>query len=398
MTTARLADISATDRLADFDIPRHNAEVKEMWTAYNENRPTRIPIILGAGTRFFMLNDQANPEELDFRRYSEDPDVMFDTILRFQRWSKFNLLQDSELGLPETWKFGLDFQNYAEAACFGSEVHYMEGQVPDTVPEFTEDPERLMENGVPDPFKCDMGAKALTFYERFRARADRETFLGRPIEIDHPPLTWTDGPLTVACNLCGADFVCEAILSDPDRLHKLLDFLTETIIQRVTAWRKLAGLPVPFDTFGFADDSVAMISAPMYRDHILPYHHRLCDALGTSAPRSIHLCGDSTRHFRTISEELNVQCFDTGFPVDFGALRKELGKGVRIQGGPHVDFLMRATPPAVRDEVQRILKTGILDGGMFVLRDGNNVAPYTPLENTEAMYHAGREFGKLTLG
>ena len=115
----------------------------------------------------------------------------------------------------------------------------------------------------------------------------------------------------------------------------------------------------------------------------------------TNKPRGIHLCGDATRHFTTLRDELNIQSFDTGFPVDFGRLRAELGPGVTIMGGPHVDFLRTATPAAIREEARRILQSGVLTGGRFVLREGNNLAPLTPLENTEALYHAGREFGKL---
>jgi len=202
--------------------------------------------------------------------------------------------------------------------------------------------------------------------------------------------------MTIACNLFGADFVCETMAGEPERLHPLLAFITEATIRRITAWRKLGGIPVPQDGFGYADDSVALISTEMYREHLLPHHRRLCDALGTQVRRGIHLCGDSTRHFPTLQKELNIRSFDTGFPVDFGALRRELGPHVRIQGGPHVEFLMRATPAEVRDEVRRILQSGILEGGLFVLREGNNLAPGTPLENTEAMYHAGREFGRIT--
>lgn len=65
-----------------------------------ESPPQRIPIILGTNTRYFMFNPAANPDGLDFRRYSENPDTMFNAQLRFQRWNKFNLLQDFELGLP----------------------------------------------------------------------------------------------------------------------------------------------------------------------------------------------------------------------------------------------------------------------------------------------------------
>jgi len=41
------------------------------------------------------------------------------------------------------------------------------------------------------------------------------------------------------------------------------------------------------------------------------------------------------------------------------------------------------------------LQRAVLEGGRFVLRDGNNLAPGTPLGNVEAMYHTGRVLGSL---
>ena len=382
------------DRLANFDFAQHNAEVKALWSTFPTGQSPRVPIVFGTNARYFMVNADANPTGIDFRRYTEDPDVMFDALLQFQRWSRFNLRQDAELGLPERWSIAPDFQNYYEAAYFGSAVEYLSGQVPDTQPEFGAAPERLLEYGVPEPF-AGFGAKALSYYEHFQARAQQETFLGRPITIT-APLCGTDGVMTVACNLFGPSFVCEALADEPERLHELFDFITEATIRRMTAWRRLAGIPVPNDGFGFADDSVAMISTAMYREHILPYHRRLLDAFSTRTQlRGIHLCGDSTRHFGTIRDELNVQVFDTGFPVDFGGLRRELGPLVRLQGGPHIELVRSGTPTAIRGEVQRVLQTGVSDGRRFVLREGNNLAPGTPLENTDALYNAGREFGKF---
>ncbi len=386
------------DRLANFDFAKHNAEQRLVWDSFRRGEPTRVPIVLGTNTRYFMFDPAANPERLTFQAYSENPDVMFDALLRFQRWSRFNLLQDAELGLPERWDFAPDFQNYYEAAWLGCAIHYFDGQVPDTLPDFADAPERVMEKGVPDPFGGLM-AQVLEYYQHFCQRAAKETYLGRPIRIGIPGGgAGTDGPFTVACNLFGPTFVCEAIAAEPERLHQLLDFITEATIVRITAWRKLGGIPIPQDWFWFADDSIAMISTPMYREHVLPFHRRIYDKFATSQGRFIHLCGDSTRHFKTLRDELNIQSFDTGFPVNFGALRQELGPKVQIHGGPHIEFLRTATPVAIREEVRRILQTGVLDdGGLFVLREGNNLAPLTPLANTEAMYHAGREFGNQTL-
>lgn len=385
--------IEITDRLAGYDIAAHNAEVKQCWEAYHAGRPYRVPIIVGLATRFFIYNDEVNPEHLSFQQYSEDPNKMFDFQLRWQRWVRFNVLQDAELGLPEKWVVYPDFQNYYEAAWFGCPVLFLEGQVPDTVPAFADCPERIMERGLPEPLSGLMG-KGVEWYEQMKARAANETFLERPIEVV-VPCQGTDGPFTCACNLFGPDVACEMMAAEPERFHRLMDFITEATIRRLIVLRKLAGVPIPQDGFFFADDSVALISTAMYREHVLPYHRKLCDTLATDKPRGIHLCGDATRHFKTIRDELNVWTFDTGFPVDFGWLRRELGPRVRIQGGPHIEFLRTATPAQVRERVREILSSGILEGGLFVLREGNNMAPHTPMENIRALYDAGREFGRL---
>ncbi|HEY3281031.1 MAG TPA: uroporphyrinogen decarboxylase family protein [Armatimonadota bacterium] len=394
MSQGHEAGLRPGDRLAGFPFDEHNQEVRAAWSAYNAGAPTRVPIVLGTNSRFFLFSSEANPEGIDFQRYSEDPDVMLEAQLRFQRWSRYNLLQDGELGLPERWGVYVDFQIYYEAAWFGCPVVYRPGEVPDTRPAFANCPERVMEGGLPDPFGGLM-AKGLEFYEHLTSRVKDEDYLGRPISVSAPGMG-TDGVMTVACNLFGPVFVCTAMSEEPDRLRRLFEFITEATIHRMSAWRERLGIPFPTDGFGAADDSIALISTKMYREHVLPHHKRLYRAFGTEAPGAIHLCGDSTRHFLALRDELNVWTFDTGFPVDFGALRRQLGPRVRILGGPHVDLLRSGTPAQVRDEVARILSSGILEGGLFVLREGNNLAPGTPLPNTEAMYHAGRELGRLT--
>jgi methylthiol:coenzyme M methyltransferase len=155
---------------------------------------------------------------------------------------------------------------------------------------------------------------------------------------------------------------------------------------RIKAWRRYLGRPEKSPAFGFADDSIQLISEKTYREFVLPCHRRLVEELGQGERGSIHLCGDATRHFKNIRNELNVYSFDTGFPVDFAALRAELGPEVEILGGPQVEFLRRATPDQVREEVLRILDSGIREGGKFILREGNNLAPGTPLENIQMMY------------
>jgi uroporphyrinogen-III decarboxylase len=57
-------------------------------------------------------------------------------------------------------------------------------------------------------------------------------------------------------------------------------------------------------------------------------------------------------------------------------------------------LLKDGRPEEIRKEVKRICESGIMRGGRFVLREANNLAPGTPVENIEAMYAAGREYGR----
>ncbi|MEJ5169764.1 MAG: uroporphyrinogen decarboxylase family protein [Fimbriimonadales bacterium] len=199
--------------------------------------------------------------------------------------------------------------------------------------------------------------------------------------------------MTVCCSLRGATEFCMDLLEDPTYAEELLDFVTEAIEHRIAAFRRELGLPEVQQGFGWADDSVALLSVEQYREFVLPRHRRLVERFSKGGPNSVHLCGDATRHFRTLRDELNVRSFDTGFPVEFGSLRRQLGPDVEVLGGPSVPLLLHGSPDELARETSRILRSGITEGGRFILREGNNLAPGTPLENLWAMYETVRREG-----
>jgi uroporphyrinogen-III decarboxylase len=182
--------------------------------------------------------------------------------------------------------------------------------------------------------------------------------------------------------------------TDPDYVHQLLDFIAEGTIARIHAQRRFFGLPEVADTWSYADDDVQLLSTDMVREFIIPVHRKLKAALTTAGRIAIHLCGNATRHFKLLRDVLDVYSFDTGFPVDFTWLRQELGPEVEILGGPRVTLLHDATPEQVAAETQRILGSGIMDGGRFILREANDLAPGTPLANLAAMYQTARTHGQ----
>jgi uroporphyrinogen-III decarboxylase len=377
------------------DFTAHNREQAEVWQAYHAGHPTRVPMTISANERMILLDPALNPTGISFKDCYDDPDVMFEVMLRFQHWFRMNMPGDFERGLPEAWNIGVGFQNYYDAAWFGAEIKFLDHAVPDTAPLLTDDNKNLLfDRGIPDPFGGLM-ARGQAYVEHFKKRTATETYEGLPINVGG---FWApfggDGPFTVACNLRGATEFCLDLYEDPDYAQQLMAFIVEATLARQKAWLEATGQSLERKGLGLADDSIALLSCDAYKELVLPHHKRLLSAMrAPDATVGIHLCGDSTRHFKTIVDELGANSFDTGFPVDFGWLRREVGPDVAIQGGVHVDILLHGTPETVATETRRILRTGVTEGGKFIMKEANNLAPCTPMANLEAMYAVCREEG-----
>ena len=378
------------------DFTAHNAQQAAVWKSYHEGQPSRVPMIIGLSSRYTLLSPLANPEGIDAEQFFCDPRAMFTHLLRKQHFLRHHLPCDQEMGLPAQWTVSVDFQNSYEALWFGCPLHFRAGQVPDTTPILFDDNKHLLfDRGLPEPFpESGWMARAWEYYEQFQEWAQTEEFHGRPIGVAGLPGLSTDGIFTTACALRDPTALLMDLYTDPDYVHELLNYLTEAIIRRIKAYRQRLGQPAQSQSCGLADDAIQMLSPRHYTAFVLPYHRRLVAEFGAAGPNSMHLCGDATRHFRVIRDELKVMTFDTGFPVDFAWLRQELGPAVTIYGGVHVEILRAGPPEAIRREVKRIMESGIREGGKFVFREANNLAPYTPPEHVAVMYEAVKEFGR----
>jgi uroporphyrinogen-III decarboxylase len=370
-----------------------NEEKRAVWEAYRRRRPIRVPMMLATNPRVILLDPRLNTKGYTFADYFYNPQIMLEVQLQHLRHRALTLHRytDDPVGLPEVWKVSVDRQNVYEAAFFGAPVAFRPGQVPDTRPILGEEnKESIFAQDIEHPLERGFFKESLDLCLRMMELAKGLTFEGRPVEVNRYAPCGTDGPLTVAVNLRGEAMLVD-LLADPDYAQRLMGWITQAAIHRVRAVRRFWGdetLPV-----GLADDSIQLISTAVYRQMVMPHHRRFYDTFLPDGPRSIHLCGDATRHFKTLRDELNVRSFDTGFPVDFGALRRELGPDVEILGGPPVSLLLHGTPEAVYQRTKEILLSGVKEGGRFILREGNNLPPCVPEENLAAMYRACLDYG-----
>jgi len=387
------------------DFEKHNEEVRSVWQAYHAGEPYRVPVRINGSVRNFIQNPALNKTGYTFEDFFTDPEAQLQCDLHYQKWCQHNLVCDREMGDPKGgWRVSISFQNSYDAGWFGCPLFYDGNHVPDTHCILREDKQKLYEMECPDPLRGGLLGRAMEFFEYLQDRCPRMEFEGLSVL---PPVTipgeGNDGPLDAAYKLRGAAEVCMDMLTDPDYYHDLLTFITDCFVRRMKAireWRWERNPDSPdkgvFQRagFSFADDAVVLLSPDQYREFVFPYHKRLVDTFSDGGHTAVHMCGAATHHFRFLRDHLNVHSFDTGFPVDHGWLRRELGPDVQISGGPTVMLVKDGSPEHIREEVKRICESGIMDGGRFIMIAANNMAPLTPLENVAALYGATKEFGR----
>ena len=374
-----------------------DAEKERVWQGYRSGCPERVPVALRTNDRVYVLDPRFNREGLTYRDMFSDPLCMLRGQLQWQKLLRqhFHRYCDYPTGYPDTWRVVAFFHNVYEAWALGCEVRFESGQVPDTLPRYTDNNKRaVFDVDIDHPLQLEPFRRAVEFTEHMRQLARGLEFEGRPVEVLPYLHLVSDGPLTVALNLRGGEFLID-LVSDPEYADQLMAFITEAAIKRARALMAYWGEALPPELW-LADDSIALISEQMYQERVLPHHRRFYETLDPErrATRLFHLCGDATRHFPAIVRHCGVRAIDTGFPVDFAWLRQAVGAEVEIWGGVQVSLLLHGTPAQVAERVREVLDSGVRAGGKFILTEANNLPPGVPTANLAALYQAALEFGK----
>jgi len=375
-----------------------DVEKKQLWEDYAAGRPARVPLRWNLNPRIILLDPALNPEGWGFAEYYRDPVVTLRVQARFQEYLATPLSQtcDFQSQLPAEWSFRVDCQNIYDAAYFGATPQFEPGQVPATTPPYTlEQVDDFLARDFSQPLENPWIKERLRFHAALVRESKTFVYQGRSGQVA-PLLFGFDGPLTVATDLFGTDLFL-FLAMEPEKSQRLLQTIAQACLTRNQALARLFNHPVRTESACLADDSIQLISPAMYEELVMPVHAFWYDHSSTSTVanrrRSIHLCGDATRHFPLIAKHLGVSAFDTGFPVDHGALRRALGPAVEISGGPRVAILERGTPVACAAATRDILGSGIKTGRRFILQEANNLPPRVPLVNLAAVYETCLEYG-----
>jgi len=199
-----------------------------------------------------------------------------------------------------------------------------------------------------------------------------------------PIITSTVGPFGLAAKFFGFNNFLMWIITNPEWVHQIMEILTPFAIDYAIAQVEAGSDAI---ILGEATCTGDLISSRTYRDFIMPYHTKLCQAI--PVPDILHICGKSTGHLPYILQT-GTACYNFDEGVNLAeAVRLLKGKVALAGSVPTLSVLLNGTA----DETFQYA-TNCLDAGVDLLTPGCAMAPHTPIENINAMARAAIEWKK----
>lgn len=281
----------------------------------------------------------------------------------------------------------------AVPSAFGAEVVWWENDFPAVRPLIGDRPDKVRDLARPRVTDGELGrilAYARDFLERTGGRM--------PIRLGD-----IQGPLDNAALIFGHTAFLEALITAPREVHRLLDMITDLMIEFAAAQRDIvraAGaefVPSAFQPWlpdgqglSVANDVAVMLSPALHDEFGVPYLNRLSEAFGGVY---IHSCGDWTHLFPSLEKIRGLK------GLEFGASEAPYDKvlarfGGRVVLACRVGLNREIRFDGMADFVRRVIAAAPTPRGLFVHVDITNGLvgedwPETDLDEIYALLDAG---------
>ncbi|NLS77496.1 MAG: hypothetical protein GXY76_09585 [Chloroflexi bacterium] len=364
-------------------------EIADLWSAYARRENSRVPITFACDEQVWL-----KVAGHTFREFYTDPVVHLRAQLEGRRWFSEHVAGDMPPE-PEHCTVGVQLW-MAENEFFGCEVVYQEDDYAWAMPLRWGRDDLLHYLADLDPEEQVRRESAWRMYQSLRELAEGLSFADRSVEVATPGQS-THGIFTKAAELRGLERMCLDLYEAPDFAERFLELVTDKTIARIKTWHKLTTghePELPMDRpFHFCDDSLQLLSAPMYERFVLPCHERLYATMATGE-RRLHLCGHAAQHYASLRRRLNVTTIDGPGPfVDYGRHLRELGPDFAFGAQTDHSVLEHGSEADVERMMRGMLIPQTKVPGRFQIV--GFLSRQTPLRNVKACYQYGRRYGGI---
>jgi len=312
--------------------------------------------------------------------------------LKFLKYRIENIPEDMACTSP-TLTVGPYFDNVLDSDAFGAEIAWPENETLQSRPTIGSLDE-MVHYEAPTP-EAGLWGQARDWWLKMRelARETKLTFGDVEGRVDVARLGIGGfSPHMIAIDLVGHDFYWWQA-EYPGECHDFLRKITDALIKAQRYFMAIDDRPG--GGFGLAEDTAQIMSPDMFREFVVPYTGRLFDTFGGGSQfgRGLHMCGQSTHLHRVLVDDLRISSFDIfGYAVDPDDAARNLGGRTLLWGNINPMLMLDGTPDDVR-RASRAALDALAPCGGFLLGDGANVCPGTPLENLAALTEASEEYG-----
>jgi len=367
--------------IPEAELARNDEKKERLARTRQFERTDRVPAIVNANQWTQLAGRRCT-----FAEYIRSPrDNLRGQILNY-RWRVENIHDDLPIA-TDTLTIEPDL-GCLRGMEFPLEITWLEDGPPKSQHLLTE-PEQIDELAVPEPTD-GVNGKRIEWYRAMCGLAEDfdVRINGQPLKIE-TTLTQPGGPIPSAFALAGANLFLW-MLMDPDRVHRLMDVVTQSHMQCLAYADELTGRN-PVHPVLLGADTAELIGPDTFREFVVPYYLRIWETYSGSRP--FHMCGKVDHLLDILRDELGITYLDGfGFPVDRHLLAQKMAGRVLLRGGMDPVLLKEGPHESIISESMDYVGTVGCKGG-FILSIGGGAAPGTPVENLNAIVEASRRVG-----
>jgi len=304
-------------------------KIKEAFEFRNEISPYYI-----YDANYWLFGD--NPDMIPDDYCGEDPRLMVDYQLKKIENHYDNFKDDLYMGYFFPW-----YGTAVLASGFGTKIGI--GPKMDPAADMSEiiSVEEIDNLKMPDPLKDGLMPRALNAIKYFKEYCDL-------------PITMSDcqGPLTTALSVIGYENFVYWMYDYPDKIHKLMDMVSDAFIDWVKFQKDLLGmryedpmtfmgvkLPEGHGGICLSDDDCVMFGSEAYKEFVVPYNEKIFKTFGGGG---LHYCGTATQHLDSFANTEGLTCLNN-FSLDNLEATALLKKALADKGIP---FIVCDFPPS----------------------------------------------------
>lgn len=362
--------------------------------------PDRVPVMPYLNSRYWLPYIGVS-----FHDYFASPRQMLEAQLLGQKWVLENIRCDKHeiTVVPE-------FLFVENASAFGAEIVFPNDDIPWIKrPPLIQKEEDLEILRRADVVHGGLHGRQLQWYDEMKRLSSQYQIRladGATVAVNgcvRLHCGGFSGPSWVATDLRGAEQFNMDLIDRPEWTKELLDLIVDKTIEWVDYHRSYCNGDAYIlnetrrNEFFIGDDATALMSPELYQEIGLPPLQKVARHFRERRGLRIlaHNCGRADHLVPFIASKLKPdEYWGFSYLTDRDLIKKNMAGRMVLCGGVSPITIHDGTPEDVEKETRELIEKFASSKG-YIVMDGNNIAPGSPLANINAMHHAAERYGRF---